>query len=46
MKLALYPFKHHESDCIKTYVKFQANQMKFDEFMESQFEPTYTGNKI
>ena len=40
------PFKHHKSNCIKTYVKFQANQMKFDEFMESQFELNYTGNRI
>ena len=46
VKLLINPFKHYKSNCIKTYVKFQANQMKFEEFMESQFEPTYTGNRI
>ena len=42
IKLLINPFKHYKSNCIKTYVKFQANQMKFNEFMESQIEPSFS----
>ena len=42
IKLLINPLKHYKSNCIKAYVKFQANLMKFDEFMESQIEPSFS----
>ena len=42
IKLTINPVQHYKSNCVKSYVKFQANQMKINEFTASQIESCFS----